>query len=74
LTARRRIVKFAIVLTPGEDGFIVAECPTLPGCVTQGKAEDEALRNAREAIAGWLEAEADKVRKEAEAPVVLVDV
>jgi len=67
-------VKFAIVLTPGEDGFIVAECPTLPGCVTQGKAEDEALRNAREAIAGWLEAEADKVRKEEEAPVVLVDV
>ncbi|TMG01648.1 MAG: type II toxin-antitoxin system HicB family antitoxin [Chloroflexi bacterium] len=67
-------MKFAIVLTPGEDGFIVAECPTLPGCVTQGKAEDEALRNAREAIAGWLEAEADKVRKEAEAPVVLVDV
>ncbi|TMF06754.1 MAG: type II toxin-antitoxin system HicB family antitoxin [Chloroflexi bacterium] len=67
-------MKFAIVLTPGEDGFIVAECPTLPGCVTQGKAEDEALRNAREAIAGWLEAEADKVRKEEEAPVVLVDV
>ena len=67
-------MKVAIVLTPGEDGFIVAECPTLPGCVTQGKAEDEALRNAREAIAGWLEAEADKVRKEAEAPVVLVDV
>ena len=67
-------MKFAIVLTPGEDGFIVDECPTLPGCVTQGRAEDEALRNAREAIAGWLEAEADKVRKEAEAPVVLVDV
>ena len=67
-------MKFAIVLTPGEDGFIIAECPTLPGCVTQGKAEDEALRKAREAIAGWLEAEADKVRKEAEAPVVLVDV
>jgi len=67
-------VKFAVVLTPGEDGFIVAECPTLPGCVTQGKEEDEALRNASEAIAGWLEAEADKVSKEAEAPVVLVDV
>ena len=67
-------MKFAIVLTPGEDGIIVAECPTLPGCVTQGKAEDEALRNAREEIAGWLEAEADKVRKEEEAPVVLVDV
>jgi predicted RNase H-like HicB family nuclease len=42
--------------------------------VTQGKAEDEALWNAREAIAGWLEAEANKVSKEAEAPVVLVDV
>jgi predicted RNase H-like HicB family nuclease len=74
IAARRRIVKFAVVLTPGEDGFIVAECPTLPGCVTQGKAEDEALRNAKEAIAGWLEVEAEKVSKEAEAPVVLVDV
>lgn len=67
-------MKFAVVLTPGDDGFIIAECPTLPGCVTQGKAKDDALRNAREAIAGWLEAEADKVSKEAEAPVVLVDV
>jgi len=66
-------MKFAVVLTPGEDGYIVAECPTLPGCVTQGKQEDDALRNAREAITGWLEAEADKVRKEAEAPVFLVE-
>lgn len=67
-------MKFGVVLTAGKDGFIVAECPTLPGCVTQGKEEAEALRDAREAIAGWLEAEADKMSKEAESPVVRVDV
>jgi predicted RNase H-like HicB family nuclease len=67
-------LKLAVVLTPGEDGYIVAECPTLPGCVSQGKVEDEALRNIREAITGWLEVEASKVQEEAEAPVRLVDI
>ena len=39
-----------MVLRPGEDGWIVAECPVLPGCVSQGKTRDEALANIREAI------------------------
>ena len=47
---------FPVVLRPGEDGWIVVECPVLPGCVSQGKNRDEALANIREAIALCLEA------------------
>lgn len=39
-----------VLLYPGEDGYVVAEVPRLPGCVSQGKTRDEALANAREAI------------------------
>jgi predicted RNase H-like HicB family nuclease len=39
-----------VLLYPGEDGFIVAEVPSLPGCISQGKDRDEALVNVREAI------------------------
>jgi predicted RNase H-like HicB family nuclease len=46
-----------VVLHPEEDGWIVAECPALPGCVSQGKDEEQALVNIREAITGWLWAE-----------------
>ena len=67
-------MKLPVVLTPGEDGYIVAECPTLPGCVSQGRDEAEAIRNIREAMVGWLEAEADKVEHEVEAPVALVEI
>jgi len=38
-----------IVLTPGEDGYIVASCPILPGCISQGTTPDEALKNIQEA-------------------------
>jgi predicted RNase H-like HicB family nuclease len=48
------------VMTFDESGWIVAECPELPGCVSQGKDEAEALANIREAMAGWLWAEAQK--------------
>ncbi|HWG58976.1 MAG TPA: type II toxin-antitoxin system HicB family antitoxin [Candidatus Acidoferrales bacterium] len=43
-----RIV-FHVTLTKAEDGWIVAECPALPGCASQGKDEREALANIREA-------------------------
>lgn len=39
-----------VLLYPGEDGYVVAEVPSLPGCVSQGKNRDEALANVREAI------------------------
>jgi predicted RNase H-like HicB family nuclease len=51
---------FHVVLTNDEDGWIVAECPALPGCVSQGKTEQEALQNIQEAIKGWLWAEDQK--------------
>jgi predicted RNase H-like HicB family nuclease len=47
---------FTVVLRPGEDGWIVAECPLLPGCISQGRTRDEALDNIREAIALCIEA------------------
>lgn len=51
---------FHVTLTPAEDGWIVAECPALPGCVSQGKDECEALENVKEAITAWLWAEDQK--------------
>lgn len=44
-----------VVLTPGEDGWIVAECPIIPGCISQGRTREEALSNIREAILLCLE-------------------
>ena len=52
-----------VILTKDKDGWIVAECPELPGCVSQGKDEAEALANIREAMAGWLWAEEQKVKE-----------
>ena len=40
-----------------ESEWIIAECPALPGCVSQGKDEKEALENIKEAITAWLWAE-----------------
>ena len=48
---------FHVVLKKEEDGWIVAECPALPGCVSQGKTEQEVLANINEAITAWLWAE-----------------
>ena len=57
-------MKLAVVLAPGGDGYTVVECPTLPGCISQGKTREEALANIKEAIAGWLEVELEKVAEE----------
>jgi predicted RNase H-like HicB family nuclease len=48
---------FHVTLDLAEDGWIVAECPALPSCVSQGKDEKEALENIKEAITAWLWAE-----------------
>ena len=45
-----------IILFPGEDGYWVAECPSLPGCVSQGRTREEAIMNIREAILGYIAA------------------
>ncbi len=51
-------MKLLVTLEPDETGMIVAECPAIPGCVSQGRTEAEALENIREAIAVCLEARA----------------
>ncbi|HPO12175.1 MAG TPA: type II toxin-antitoxin system HicB family antitoxin [Candidatus Hydrogenedentes bacterium] len=45
-----------VVIWPGEDGYWVAECPSLPGCISQGKSREEAVTNIKEAIDGYIEA------------------
>ena len=54
---------FHITMEKAEDGWMVAECPALPGCVSQGKDEKEALENIAEAIRAWLWAEDQKAVK-----------
>jgi predicted RNase H-like HicB family nuclease len=49
------IMKFLVTLEVGEDGHLVAECPALPGCVSQGRSREETLANIHEAIVLSLE-------------------
>ena len=55
---------FHVTLHPEEDGWIVIECPALPGRISQGRDEKEALANIKEAITGWLWAEGQKALDE----------
>jgi len=51
-----------VVIYSGEDGYWVAECPSLPGCISQGKTKEEAIANIKEAIKGYIAAlEEDKL-------------
>lgn len=43
-----------VLIYPGEDGYWIAECPSLPGCVSQGKSKAEAAANIKEAIHGYI--------------------
>lgn len=45
-----------VIIYPGEDGYWVVECPSLPGCISQGQTKEEAIANIREAIQGYIEA------------------
>lgn len=56
-------MKIPVTLSSGQDGFIIANCPVLPGCVSQGQTKDEALKNITEAIHGCVE-----VRREMRLP------
>ena len=48
-------MKFRVVIEQDEDGAFVAEVPSLPGCLSQGKTREEAVGNAQEAIAAYME-------------------
>jgi len=45
-----------VILYSGEDGYWVVECPSLPGCISQGKTKQEAIANIKEAIQGYIAA------------------
>ncbi len=51
-----------VVIYPGEDGFWVVECPSLPGCISRGRTKEEALNDIREAIELYIESLAEQGR------------
>ena len=53
-------MKFVVVIERDEDGTYIVECPSVPGCVGQGKTEEEAIENIKEAIKACLEVRAEK--------------
>lgn len=55
-TAAQRCEMTQVIIHPGEDGYWVAECPSLPGCVSQGRSKEEAVANVREAILAYVAA------------------
>ena len=48
-------MKLRVIVEQDEAGYYVAEVPALPGCLSQGKTQEEAIANVKEAIEGWLE-------------------
>ena len=47
-------MRYRVMIEQDEDGNFVAQCPTLPGCISQGKSREEVLDNIRDAISGYL--------------------
>ncbi len=56
----RERMKFLITLFQDEDGMFIAECPSIPGCISQGRTEQEAEQSIQEAIKACLEVRAEK--------------
>ena len=48
-------MKFRVILEQDEDGVFVAEVPSLPGCISQGRTREEALKNIKDAMEGYIE-------------------
>ncbi len=48
-------MRLRIIINQDEEGVFVAECPALPGCISQGKTRSEAIKNIKDAIKGYLE-------------------
>src|SRR5439155_23484569 len=57
---RTPVMKFTVTIDRDEDGVWVVECPSIPGCVSQGQTREEALKNIQEAIALCLEVRAER--------------
>ena len=56
-----------VIISRGEDGFWISQCPSLPGCISQGKTKEEAIQNIRDAIKEFILAlEEDGIKVPAE--------
>jgi len=53
-------MKLPVMITPGQDGYFMAEIPVIPGCISQGKTRKEALANIKEAASLCLECMTDE--------------
>ena len=53
-------MKFPVTIDRDEDGVYVVECPSIPGCISQGQTKEEALVNIADAIRGCLEVRAEQ--------------
>ncbi|GCA79100.1 type II toxin-antitoxin system HicB family antitoxin [Microcystis aeruginosa] len=60
-------MKFPVTLYQDEEGWYIVECPIIPGCLSQGETQEEALQNIKEAIDLCLE-----VRKEKDLPLTII--
>ena len=49
------MARYRVLIEQDEDGTFVVDCPSLPGCVSQGRSRDEALTNIKDAIAGYVQ-------------------
>lgn len=63
-------MKIKVILEQGEDGYVVAHCPALKSCWSQGKTREEALRNIREAVELYLEPQPGQLAESKGAEVV----
>ena len=54
-------MKYRVILEPDEDGMIIASVPALPGCISQGETKEQAIKNIKEAIELYLEADVNEL-------------
>lgn len=59
LSCQQQCMKFNVILDRDEDGVWIVECPSIPGCVSQGQSREEALENIKDAIAACLQVRAE---------------
>ena len=66
-------MRFKVLISDGEDGWLVVECPSLPGCVSQGRTIEEALENIKDAIQGCLDVLGERVGAQQSERIVEVE-
>ena len=66
-------MRFKVLISDGEEGWLVVECPSLPGCVSQGRTIEEALENIKDAIQGCLDVLGERVSAQQSERIVEVE-